>query len=405
MKAALIAAALLSPALAGAQTMSGLYGPYAMTREATGTAWQPDSTPHEGLHLMAGDWMLMAHGSAYGIYDHQGGRRGDEKAFSESMLMLMARRSLGEGALGLRAMVSLDPAMGKAGYPLLLQTGETADGRAGLVDRQHPHDLFMELAASYSRPVAEGVSGFVYAGLPGEPALGPAAFMHRFSALDNPSAPITHHWLDSTHVTFGVATLGLVRGDWKWEASAFHGREPNQYRWDLEAPKFDSYSTRLSCNPSRDWALQVSYGRIVSPEQLDPGTDQRRLTASASWNWRLLDSPGQTTLAFGRNDDAPGRRLNAWLLESAVRVGRTHTVFARAERVDKDELFDAGPSLGRTFTVGKLGAGYLYDFARWGRTQWGVGASADALLLPASLKAAYGAAPVSYMLFARAKLG
>lgn len=408
MKARFLGAALavlaFAPAPAGARMTSGMYGPYAMTREATGTSWQPDSTPHEGLHLMRGDWMMMAHGSAYGIYDRQSGPRGGEKAFSASMLMLMARRSLGDGALGLRAMASLDPAMGKGGYPLLLQTGETADGRTALIDRQHPHDLFMELAASYSRPVAENLSAFAYAGLPGEPALGPPAFMHRFSAQDNPAAPITHHWLDSTHITYGVATLGLIRGDWKWESSAFHGREPDQYRWDLEAPKFDSFSTRLSYNPSRDWSLQVSYGRIVSPEALEPSVDQDRLTASASWNWRLADSPGQTTLAFGRNDNQPGHRLNAYLLESAVRIARTHTIFARAERVDKDELFDSGPRQGNVFTVNKLGAGYLYDFARWGRTQWGVGASGDVLLIPASLKPAYGSTPTSFMIFARVKI-
>lgn len=398
---AVLALAFAVPAAAG---MTGLDGPYPMTREASGTSWQPDSTPHGGVHETRGEWMLMAHGYAFGVFDRQGGPRGSDKAFSASMGMLMASRPLGPGTLGLKSMVSLDPLMGKSGYPLLLQTGETADGRTGLIDRQHPHDLFMELAASYSLPVGEDGSVFAYAGLPGEPALGPPAFMHRFSALDDPEAPITHHWLDSTHVTFGVVTLGAVRGGWKLETSAFRGREPDRYRWDVETPKLDSYSARLSWNPSRDWALQASYGRLESPEQLEPSVDQRRFTASAAVNWRLAGATGQTTVAYGRNDDRPGRVLNGFLLESAARVAAAHTVFARAERVEKNELFDSGPQLGRAFTVNRLSAGYLYDFARWGRTQWGVGGLAGVLLLPAALKPSYGSAPLSGMLFARVKL-
>jgi hypothetical protein len=404
----LIALPLAASAQSGGEMhmrhMTGMYGQYPMTREASGTSWQPESTPHEGLHVMGGDWMLMVHGYADAVYDHQGGPRGDEKAFSESMLMVMAQLPLAGGTLGLRSMSSLDPAMGASGYPLLLQTGETADGRAGLVDRQHPHDLFMELAASYSRPVNDESSAFAYFGLPGEPALGPTTFMHRFSGMDNPEAPITHHWLDSTHITYGVATLGYIWSDWKLEGSSFHGREPNQYRWDVEAPKFDSFSGRLSFNPTRDWALQVSYGHLVSPEQLESSVNQSRLTASASYNWRWRDFPAQTTFAFGQNVNRPGRVLNAFLLESAIHAAEVHTVFTRAERVDKDELFDSGPSLGRTFTVNKISLGYIYDFARWKHTQWGVGGLGSVLLIPDSLKSDYGSAPTSYLLFARVKI-
>jgi hypothetical protein len=301
-------------------------------------------------------------------------------------------------------MGSLDPAMGPSGYPLLLQSGETADGKTGLVDRQHPHDLFMERAATYSHPVTDDSSAFGYFAVAGEPALGPTVFMHRFSGMDNPEAPITHHWLDSTHVSFGVATLGYIRDGWKLEGSTFRGREPDQYRWDMEKPGFDSYSTRLSYNPTRDWALQVSYGRIVSPEQLTPDVDTGRLTASASWNLRVGDALAQTTFAYGRNRNAPGRTLDAYLLESAVRVAGAHTVFARAERVEKDELFDAGPRAGNAFTVGKVSLGYIYDFARWKRTQWGVGGVGSLMIVPSALKPSYGSAPASLMLFARVKL-
>src|SRR5579872_748261 len=194
-----------------ASMMGGLYGNYPMTRDASGTSWQPDTTPSKGIHLMEGDWMLMLHGYAQTVYDAQGGNRGADKTFSANMFMLMADRPLGGGELGFRTMVSAEPlTMGVEGYPLLLQNGETANGRTPLIDHQHPHDLLMELSTTYSHPVSESTSVFVYFGLPGDPALGPRVYMHRFSGEEIPAAPITHHWLDSTHVTFGVATVGVV---------------------------------------------------------------------------------------------------------------------------------------------------------------------------------------------------
>ena len=264
--------------------MSGALGRYAMMRDSSGTSWQPDSTPMQGLNWRAGGWTGMVHAYADLIYDRQGGPRGAEKTFSESMLMLMAQHDAGPGTLTLRTMLSLDPAMGGSGYPLLLQTGETANGATPLVDRQHPHDLVMELAGSYSIPLGAASSAFVYGGYPGEPALGPATYMHRFSGMDDPAAPISHHWLDATHVTFGVVTAGVTHGAFKFEASAFNGREPDQHRWDFDRLRLDSYSGRLSVNPTPDWALQASYGFIRSPEQLEPDVDQHRITASATYN-------------------------------------------------------------------------------------------------------------------------
>ncbi|HVE13338.1 MAG TPA: hypothetical protein VNI01_08100 [Elusimicrobiota bacterium] len=398
-------AAMLTPSRAqGPMSMSGAYGPYAMTREATGTSWQPDSTPHEGIHAMNGDWMLMTHGYADLIYDRQGGPRGGAKAFGTGMLMGMAQRPLGPGTLGLRSMVSLDPSMGAAGYPLLLQTGETADGRRPLIDRQHPHDLFMELAASYSVPVADEGSAFAYFGLPGEPALGPPAFMHRFSAMDNPEAPISHHWLDSTHIAYGVVTAGGTWRGWKVEGSAFKGREPDQNRWNLESPKLDSFSARLSWNPDPDWALQTSYGHLASPEQLEPDVNTGRFTASASKNSRWGAAFSQTTLAYGVNRNRPGRSTSAVLLESALRLSGRHTVLGRAEWVEKDELFESGPRLGETFDVSKLSLGYVYDLLPWGRSQWGAGVLGSIDVLPRSLRGSYGPLPGSVLLFLRAKL-
>ena len=400
MRRALVMFFLFLASAASAQQMD--------SREASGTSWQPASTPFQGVHVMHGDWMLMAHGYAFGAYDRQGGRRGDDKVVNSGMLMLMARRPAGPGTFGLRAMASLDPTMGPGGYPLLLQTGETADGADHLADRQHPHDLFMELAATYYAPFAEEGSAFGYFGLPGEPALGPSAFMHRFSGVENPEAPLGHHWLDSTHIAYGVGTFGFIWGPWKLDASTFKGREPDQRRWDMEAPKFDSYSGRLAYNPTENWSLQASYGYLVAPEQLEPDVNTRRLTASASYNRRFADAGdyfSQTMFAFGRNMNTNGLNSNAFLLESALRIYRRHTLFARAERVDKDELFEPGdPLAGRSFAVNKLSAGYTYDFARWKRSQWGVGALGSLHFLPAALRPAYGNTPGSFQVFVRAKI-
>ena len=383
--------------------MPGMLGRYPSSRESSGTSWQPEVSPHQGIHAMYGDWSTMTHGFANLIYDRQGGPRGDSKTFSTSMLMVMAQRPVGEGTVGVRGMVSADPWMGKTGYPLLLQTGESANG-APLIDRQHPHDLFMELAASYSRPLGERSSVFVYAGLPGEPALGPPAFMHRFSGEDNPEAPISHHWLDSTHITYGVAKLGYVYQNVKIEGSVFRGREPDENRYDIETGKLDSASVRLSYNPSRDWALQVSRGRIKSPEALHPDTDVDRTTASAIYHRTFGNAGTQTTLAWGRNAPSHGEATSAFLLESAVRLSRSHTFFARAERSDKNELFlDPDPRAEENFRVGKLTLGYVYDLPRESHFRIGFGGLVSRYRLPSDLEPVYGN-PTSFMLFARVKL-
>jgi hypothetical protein len=390
--------------MGGMTMMAGQLGAYSMMRDASGTAWQPDSTPMEGFSWKSGGWTGMVHGYADLIYDQQGGPRGSDKTFSESMFMVMAQHPIGPGVLTLRSMLSLDPLMGKRGYPLLLQTGETADGVTPLIDRQHPHDLLMELAGVYSVPIGKTSSAFLYVGYPGEPALGPPTFMHRFSGMDDPAAPIAHHWLDSTHITFGVVTAGLVHGPLEIEGSVFTGREPDQFRWDFDRPRLDSYSGRLSFNPTPDWALQVSYGYIHSPEQLTPDVSQRRLTASATYNKPLKGGDWQTTFAWGRNYDRPGNTLDALLVESAMNLGR-HTVFGRAENVQKDELFEApGPLAGRVFRVSELTLGYVYDLPVAKHLALGLGVAGTLDVVPSALKPAYGDNPAGYMPFLRLKV-
>jgi hypothetical protein len=389
----------------GHQMMQGYYGGYSMSRESSGTSWQPEATPMDGVHIMQGEWMLMFHGFANGVYTRQGGRRGEDDVYGPNMFMGMASRKIGSGTFGARAMLSLEPAtIGRNGYPELLQTGETGDGRTALIDRQHPHDLFMELALSYSVPLGEESSAFAYFGLPGEPALGPPTFMHRFSGVDNPEAPITHHWLDSTHITFGVATVGYVWRQFKVDASAFTGREADEHRWDIERPRIDSYSARLSWNPTKRWAGQVSYGNIHSPEKLHPETDVQRLTASLMHDHEWNELHCQTMLAWGRNINDPGRTLDAFLLESALRFRESHTVFGRAESAQKDELFPEGHmNEGKRYLVHKLSLGYIYDFPKWHSIRAGLGAMGGVHLLPRSLREFYGETPLSLSVFGRLK--
>lgn len=386
--------------------MHGMYGRYPESRENTGTSWEPQAAQLPGIHRMNGAWAVMMHGYAFGIYDHQRGRRGGKKAFSENMFMVVAQRDFGCGTWGLRSMLTLEPlTIGKRGYPLLLQTGETANGRTPLIDRQHPHDLFMELATTYSLSFSEHHSVFFYFGLPGEPAMGPPVFIHRFSSMYNPEAPITHHWFDSTHICFGVATIGVHAYCFKIDASIFTGREPDQHRFDFDKPRFDSQSIRLSYNPTERLALQISYASLKSPEQLKPCVDVGRLTATCSYHVVWPDTQWQSTLGFGQNRNRPGPTQNAFFLESTAEIHKKHILFGRFEWVQKDDLFaPPDPRAAHVYNVAKLQSGYIYEFPTKHNLSWGLGFSGSVPLLPARLESRYGGQPFSYMLFLRVEL-
>lgn len=398
-------------------TMPAAFGPYPMTREASGTAWQPDAGPMQGVMRMAGDWTLMGQAMLNGVGDSQGGRRGGDKAFVSGMVMGMATGRLSaRDIVQFRAMLSPDPLMGGRGYPLLLAAGETADGRTPLIDRQHPHDVFMELAASYSRRIGKRGSAFVYVGLPGEPAFGPGAFMHRLSIMDSPEAPITHHWFDSTHITFGVVSAGVTYGPVKLEGSRFKGREPDQHRYDIETPRFDSTAVRASWNPTDTLALQASWARLASPEQLTPDEDQERWSASAIYTRPIggrANGGGyfSATAAWGRKTgiEADGHRgpgLDAYMLEAAVKPDRRWTVFARAERIDTDELLPSpGDIHGPEFTVGKASIGAIRDVRLGGGLVFGVGGLVARSFTPGGLDASYGGDRTGGMGFIRLRLG
>lgn len=386
--------------------MHGMYGTYPMGEDATGTSWMPASTRMPGIHRMPDQWLLMSHGFLMAICDDQGGPRGGKKFFSENMFMFTAQKDFGDSTFALRNMISIEPAtIGCNGYPLLLQTGETCNGVTPLIDRQHPHDFLMELAVVYTYRFSPEHSLFAYFGYPGEPALGPPAYIHRFSAFFNPEAPITHHWLDSTHIVFGVATVGYVH-DWlKIDASIFTGREPDQHRWDLDASQFDSYSARLSINPTENIAAQISYGWIKSPEQLEPNVNTHRTTASISYNKAWEANNWQITAAWGLNSNSPGPSLNACLLESAIELNNRHVLFGRAEYAAKDELFVLpNPNATKVSNVGKLDLGYLFEFPLIPYTLWGLGFVGSASFVPSSIKSAYGGTPLSCMAFLRIEL-
>jgi hypothetical protein len=305
--------------------------------------------------------------------------------------------------LQLKAMVSPDPLMGKSGYPLLLASGETANGSDRLIDRQHPHDFFMELSASVSQNIGPNSSLFLYAGLPGEPAFGPPAFMHREAIMDSPEAPISHHWLDSTHITFGVITAGLVLDRARLEVSRFNGREPDEHRWDIETGPLDSTSVRLSWNPTDALSLQASWAHLEEPEQLEPGVDQKRWSASLLYAREI--APGLKfagTLAWGRktvehHDD------DAFVAEASLRKGGW-TGFARGEMTENRELLDAEEH-GPAYRVGKVSLGAVCDFRIAEHFTLGAGGLLAVNFVPDSLAPLYGGHnPIGAMGFVRLKL-
>jgi len=280
--------------------MKMAFGPLPDTQEASRTAWQPAATPMHARHSMIGDWQMMTHYNAFLAYDHQSGPRGGDQFNSVNWLMLMATRRTGDNELAFHGMFSAEPwtTTGR-GYPLIFQSGEAYRGQP-LIDRQHPHDFLMELSGRYGRLIANETVFSFYVAPSGEPALGPPAFPHRLSAMDNPAAPVSHHWLDSTHISFGVLTAGIARKTWQWEGSWFNGREPDDDRWDIERPRLESYAGRFTWNPTPAWSAQISHGYLKEPEELHPGENVRRTTISAlnvaelSRGHRLAATTGHT---------------------------------------------------------------------------------------------------------------
>lgn len=375
-----------------------------MERLGSGTTWVPDAVPLPARHYMAGSWLLMVHGFGFVQYDKQAGPRGDDQFGSLNWAMLMASRDLWGGRLQARTMLSLDPAtVSNHGYPLLLQNGESYRGQP-LYDRQHPHDFWMELALMYERSVSHGVGVTVYAAPSGEPALGPVAFMHRPSAMDNPIAPLGHHWQDATHISFGVLTAGIFGHHWKLEGSVFNGREPDEERWGIDRIRLDSYAGRFTAHLDSGWTVAVGYGYLKSPEALSPDESVHRMTASVLQGHKIgRDGQIATTIVWGANRRG-GTTTHSALVETEAIVDRGNTLYARAELAQKtaEDLVLGSFAPERRFDVTAFSAGYIRELFRSTGTTLGVGVQATLNVVPDELQPFYGSrTPVGGMVLIR----
>ena len=381
-----------------------------MNRNSSGTAWLPDEAPMYGIMLHSKKWMYMLHGNVFARYNNQdvgnAGSRGDAKFDVPNWFMGMGQTNVGKrGLFRFSAMISLDRlTMGGNGYPLLYQSGETWKGQP-LVDRQHPHDLFAELSVGYTHMLNRNIDVFVYLGYPGEPALSAPTFMHRPSSLYNPDAPLGHHWQDATHITFGVVTAGVRYKNFKLEASSFTGREPDEDRYNFDKARFDSWSARLSYNPSAEWALQVSHAYINSPEWIDPDEDVHRTTASAvhAKRWgkdRMLNS----AVVWGYNYVDEHHNEHSVLLESAYNW-RKNAIYGRYEFLEKsaEELHLSENEYGHDalFKVNALTLGVHRAIASVGKIHMAAGTQATLYISDDRLKGLYGKTPLAWQIYVR----
>ena len=372
----------------------------------SGTGWQPAATPSHMWMKSVAAWDLMAHGVVFLDYNQQGGPRGEGKAESVNWLMLMEQRKLGSGSILFREMFSAESLTAPhPGFPELFQTGETYHGQP-LVDHQHPHNVFSELALYYTRPIGvsvhEKVSWEFYGAAAGEPALGPVAYMHRASASELPMAPLSHHLQDSTHISFGVLTTGLTVDHFKLEGSVFNGREPDEKRYGIQFAALDSWSARLSIVPSRNWTAQYSYGRLEHPEALEPGS-QRRQTASVEYVMPFANGSWATTAVWGRvHKEVDHHNLNGYLLETTATFKLRNYAFSRIELVDKDELFPGNPSL-PSYRIGAYTFGGARDLVQSRLWQLALGADLTFYSKPAALDPSYGKDPISFQIFIRVR--
>ena len=381
---------------------------------ASGTAWQPASVPETMWMISPRGWELMFHGVVFITYNHQGGPRGTGKAESTNYFMFMEQHRLWSGTLLFRQMFSAESLTSPhPGFPELFQTGETYHGQP-LVDHQHPHNVFAELAALYTVPVSEKVTWLLYGGPSAEPALGPVTYMHRQSASEDPEAPLGHHLQDSTHTSFGVVTTGFIFNFAKFalfkiEGSAFNGHEPNEERWSIQLAPLDSWSFRVSAAPTRNWTAQYSFGHLLHPEALDPNNELRQ-SASLEYNrplsgGKLGNGNWASSLIWGRkHKQLDNTTQNSYLLESTLNFLARNYAYTRLELVDKDELFPEAP-IHPAYRIGAYTFGGVRDLVHNQHWQVGLGGDVTFYSKPSVLDASYGNDPVSFHLFVRVRPG
>jgi hypothetical protein len=376
-----------------------------MNRNSSGTAWQPDATPMYGYMKMSKKWNFMFHGSVFLRYNHQDittkGSRSDsltDRFDAPNWVMLMANRKVKKrGLLAFSLMLSADElVMGGDGYPLLFQSGETFNGKP-LVDRQHPHDFVSGLSAAYTHMFNRDVDFTAYIGYPGEPAIGPPAFMHRISSINNPDAPLGHHWQDATHITFGVATLRLRYKIVKFELSSFTGREPAENRYNFDKPRFNSWSYRFSVNPTDNFAVQFSQAFIKSPEALEPEENVTRTTASVLHSLILGEKTHLTSaVIWGANQKWEHHPEHSILVESNLQMNKT-AIYGRYEFVQKSE-HELNIDLNdpeKSFPINSLTLGTSYNFLHAFNTNFRIGIQGSAFFTPAALRGLFGKFPLS----------
>jgi YHS domain-containing protein len=362
-------------------------------RDGSGTSWLPDETPMYAIHGTKGPWTLMFHDNVFLQYLQESSDRAGDQFGSINWFMGMAQRNVGAGRVAFRGMFSAEPwTIRGCGYPDLLASGEQCEGEK-IHDLQHPHDLMMELSASYDAPLKGPLRWQLYGGPVGEPAIGPVAYPHRVSAMPNPLAPIAHHWLDSTHITYGVLTGGVYAQRWKAEASVFNGREPDEARADFDFGALDSFSGRLWFLPTSKLALQVSAGKLTEAEAAEhegPRVDVSRVSASATYHTGAVENRlWATTVAWGRNEES-GHGSHAFLVETNLTWQDRDSVFGRFEAVGKTAHDLAVAESGEAFTVAKLQGGYSRYLPAWKGLKPGAGFSVSAGFVPEELKSAYG---------------
>ncbi len=376
----------------------GTFKQNVLRHSASGTSLDPDSSTPPMLVRMSGRWMEMLHGQAIVVEQQQTGPRGHDKFFSVNWVMGMAQRSTAHGQWTFVSMLSLEPATitGRY-YPELFQQGETAFGKP-IVDGQHPHDLFMELAALYDQNLGERGVATLYAAVVGDPALGPVAFPHRASAESDPLAPLAHHLQDSTHIAYDVLTGGLTWGWARIEASGFHGREPGENRWTIYQGAVDSWSTRLTAALARDWIAQYSVGRLTSPEALHPQEDILRQTASVAMHYAWTSTELDATAVWGRNHTI-GTDVNAngYLFEAETRLRARQSLWTRMENDDRTTDLLGALSPPEETVVGRVQAytgGYAHRIwhSDWSAVE--LGAQGTLYETPERLLPFYGPHPV-----------
>ena len=382
--------------------------------QSSGTSLQPQAWPMPMVMSRLGTWNLMWMGQAFLAATQQSGPRGGDKIYGPNWGMLGAVHELGNGSLMFRTMLSLEPAtITDRVYPLLFQTGEAAFGQP-IVDGQHPHDLFMELAGQYAHPLGERSMFNVYYGAIGDPALGPTAFPHRASAMEFPQAVLAHHWQDSTHIASNVLTAAFSFDKVRIEASGFHGFEPDEHRWNIDFGEMDSWSTRLSVFPSNNWKSQFSLGRLRRPEQFH-GDDVVRVTASVHHVIpRGNGNSIATSFVWGRNyKTIEHEASHAVLAESVVPIGERNFLSGRFEWSQRDELFANDHDLEEqiedqtgthTFSVTAFTAGYTRDLLLTERAQIGVGANISTYIIDDALKPFYGDHPIGITVYLRLRV-